>query len=247
MAIARFAASPSTIGGRDSGWPSGPVIPIFTTSFCRRKTSSPFRVHRGHRAQLEGAAEAVHQRLVVAHDGVLVGHEVLETVHALFADEGAHVLAHRFAPPCDRDVEAVIRRGLLRPSAPLPVRVHQRLLRVRDHEVDDARRAAREPGGGAGEEIVGGHRPHERQLHVRVRVDAARDHVLAARVELLGIRGRLRRRVVAYRRDASIDAKHVSLELAVGVDDGAATNEEGIGHFASSGSGIRILPLIPMP
>jgi len=42
MAMARLAASPSTIGGRDSGWPSGPVMPILATSFCSRKTSSPF-------------------------------------------------------------------------------------------------------------------------------------------------------------------------------------------------------------
>jgi hypothetical protein len=51
-------------------------------------------VHGGHGAQLQRAAEAVHQGLVVAHDGVLVGHEVLEAVHALLAHQGAHVGVH---------------------------------------------------------------------------------------------------------------------------------------------------------
>src|SRR3546814_1895109 len=32
----------STAGGRDSGWPSGPVMPCFSSSCCRWNTSSPF-------------------------------------------------------------------------------------------------------------------------------------------------------------------------------------------------------------
>jgi hypothetical protein len=48
-------------------------------------------VHGRHRAELERALEAVHQRLVVAHDGVLVGHEVLEAVDAFLAHQRAHV------------------------------------------------------------------------------------------------------------------------------------------------------------
>ncbi|MCI0467738.1 MAG: CRISPR-associated endonuclease Cas2 [Beijerinckiaceae bacterium] len=39
---AKTEASPSTSGGRDSGWPSGPVMPRFNISCCRWNTSSPF-------------------------------------------------------------------------------------------------------------------------------------------------------------------------------------------------------------
>ncbi len=42
MRIARFAASPSTSGGRDSGCASGPVIPRASSAFCSWNTSSPF-------------------------------------------------------------------------------------------------------------------------------------------------------------------------------------------------------------
>ena len=50
MRIARLAASPSTSGGRDSGCPSGPVIPIPKISSCSRATSSPFSACTVHSA-----------------------------------------------------------------------------------------------------------------------------------------------------------------------------------------------------
>ena len=49
-------------------------------------------------AQLARAAEAVHQRLVIGHDGILVGHEVLEAVHAVFLHQRAHVAMDRLVP-----------------------------------------------------------------------------------------------------------------------------------------------------
>ena len=52
-----------------------------------------------------------------------------------------------------------------------------------DGEVDDRRRAAEGRRPGAGVEGVAGGGAAERQLHVRVRVDPARDHVLAGRVD----------------------------------------------------------------
>ena len=58
----------------------------------------------------------VHQLLVVDHDGVLVGHEVLEAVDAVLAHERAHVVAHLLVPPGDRDMEGVVAGRLLRPS-----------------------------------------------------------------------------------------------------------------------------------
>jgi hypothetical protein len=103
---------------------------------------------------------------------------------------------------------------------------------IRDHEVDDARRAAGEDRRRPGEEIIGRDRSHERELHVRMRIDAARDHVLAARIELFrrspAPSPRRRRRPP---RCGPSDAQHVGLELAVGVDDGAAAYQEGCRSF----------------
>jgi hypothetical protein len=48
-------------------------------------------VHGAQGAQLAGAGEAVHQHLVVRHDGVLVGHEVLEAVDAVLLAAASHV------------------------------------------------------------------------------------------------------------------------------------------------------------
>jgi hypothetical protein len=99
MAMARLAASPSTAGGRDSGWPSGPGDAHLQHLLLQQKHQfAVLGVHGGHGAQLQRALEAVHQRFVVAHDGVLVGHEVLEAVHALVADQCAHVTLARSRP-----------------------------------------------------------------------------------------------------------------------------------------------------
>jgi len=187
-------------------------------------------VHGGHGAEFERALEAVHQGFVVAHDGVFVGHEVLEAVHALLLHQRAHVGAHLLAPPGDGDVKAVVRRRLGGPAAPLAVGVEQGLLRVGDDEVDDARRAAGQARGRAREEVVHGRRAHEGQLHVRVRVYAAGQQVLAARVEHAGACGCLRRGVGAHGGDAARDAQHVGTLGAVGVDDDAAADQKGLGH-----------------
>jgi hypothetical protein len=65
-------------------------------------------VHRGHGTELQGAAETVDQRFVVAHDGVLVGHEVLEAVDTLVLDQCAHVGLHRLVPPGHGHMETVV-------------------------------------------------------------------------------------------------------------------------------------------
>ena len=190
MAMARFAASPSTIGGPRQRVPFGAGDAALQHLLLQQVDElAVLGVHRRHGAELEGALEAVHQRLVVAHDGVLVGHEVLEAVDAFLAYERAHVGMHAFAPPGDGDVKAVVAGRFLGPAAPHAVGVHQRLLWIGNDEVDDARRPAAESGGGAREEVVGGRRAHERQLHVGVRVDAAGHHVAAAGVERLGAGG----------------------------------------------------------
>ena len=113
------------------------------------------------RAQLARPEEAFHQDLVIRHDGVLVGHEMLEAVDAVLADERSHVLGHALVPPGDGDVEAVIGRGFLRPAPPFAIGLEQVLLGARDDEIDDHRRAARRRRRGAGEKILRRHRPHE--------------------------------------------------------------------------------------
>ena len=142
-------------------------------------------VHRGQRPQLQRACEAVHQHLVVGHDRVLVGHEVLEAVHAVLVHQRAHVFMYGLVPPGDGDMEAVVGGRLLGPAAPFLVRLQQVLFRRRDHEVDDHRRAAGEARGSAAVEVLARHGSHEGQLHMRVRVDPARHDILPAGIYCL--------------------------------------------------------------
>ncbi len=187
------------------------------------------RVYGRDCAKFDAAAEALHQRFIIGHDGVLVRHEVLEAVHPMLAHQRAHVAVDRVVPPGDRDVEGVVAGGLVGPAAPLVIRLHQTLLGRRDHEVDDGGGAAGQSGRGAGKEIVLRHGAHERQIHVRVRIDPARYHVLAAGVDHLG---RMRRvQVLADGDDLVAVAQHIGPERAVRVDDGAAANNGGHRHL----------------
>ncbi len=77
------------------------------------------RVHGGHRTQLQAALEARDQGVVGGHDRVLVGHEMLEAVHPVVADQLGHFFADLFAPPGDRHVETVVAGAFLGPAAPL--------------------------------------------------------------------------------------------------------------------------------
>ena len=99
-------------------------------------------MHGGYRAQLQAAFEAGHQGIVGRHDRVLVGHEMLEAVDAVMADQLGHFLAHLLAPPGDRHVKAIVGRRLLCPAAPLVKGFEQGLLRVGNHEIDDRGGAA---------------------------------------------------------------------------------------------------------
>src|SRR6185503_8855623 len=155
--------------------------------------------------------------------GVLVRHEMFEAVDAVLAYQAHHVLAHALVPPGDGDVEGVVDHRLLRPLAPLVPGLHDALLRIGYHEVDDHGGAAGEPGGGAAVEIVAGHRAHERQLHVRVRIDAAGHDVLPARVDDLALRGRIE--LLADLRDLAVHAQHVAAVRLVRRDDRAALDQ----------------------
>ncbi|MDT4850132.1 hypothetical protein FQZ97_842730 [compost metagenome] len=190
------------------------------------------RMHRRHGAEFQRTLEALHQDLVVGHDRVLVGHEVLEAVHAVLVHQRAHVLVHAVVPPGHGHVKAVVAGGFLGPAAPHAKGVHQRLLRVGNHEVDDAGGATGQARRRAAEEVVGRHGAHEGQLHVGVRVDAAGHHVGAAGVDHLGARRHLQ--VGADLEDLVPLAEHVGTVLGIGVDHRAAANEygHGVGSFS---------------
>ena len=144
------------------------------------------------RAQLLAAREARQQLLVIQHDRALVGHEVLEAVDPVLAREHAHVLLDLLVPVGDRDVERIIRR---RPLAARCVQSRQASMgRPSGSGITKSMIIVVPPGERrrrAGEEVVGGHRPHEGQFHVGVRVDPARHHQRAAGVDDLGARRRL--------------------------------------------------------
>ena len=169
-----------------------------------------FCVHRHNRAELTSPREAVDQCLVVAHDRVLVGHEVLEAVDAMLLNKRFHVGVHGIIPPRNGNVERIIRNRFLGPPAPLLVRLHDVLLWVRDDEIYNHRRTAGEAGGGTGFEVFAGNSAHERQLHMRVWVDAARHNVLAA-----GIYGQSPFRCIesfAHSDNHAVLAKHIGPE-----------------------------------
>jgi hypothetical protein len=85
----------------------------------------------------------------------LVGHERLEARDALLAHARLHLGLRLVAEPGDGHMERVVGDGLPRLLVPLIEPVEQRLVAVRDHEVDDRRRAAMGRGDRACFEVVG--------------------------------------------------------------------------------------------
>ena len=199
-----------------------------------------FRMHGRHRAQLQAAFETRHQGVVGGHDRVLVGHEMLEAVDAMLADQFGHFFANLLAPPGDGDMEAVIRCRLLGPAAPLMKRFHQRLLRIGNHEVDDRRGATGKSRRGAAEKILAGHGAHEGQLHVRMRVDAAGHQVLAAAVEHFGVRRYIK--VVTDGLDHAVGAIDVGTITFIMGNKGGATDQQRHSEFLAGND--RLVPVL---
>ncbi len=73
-----------------------------------------FGVHIADRTELQRAADAVQQHVVIDHQRALVGHEVLEAVHAVLARQGAHLVGHLIGPRGYRDMKPVVGGGLFR-------------------------------------------------------------------------------------------------------------------------------------
>ena len=147
---------------------------------------------------------------------------MLEAVDAAIEALG-HLLRGAIGPAGDRDVEAVVGAGLLRPLRPLVERVGQALLRRGDAHVDQHGGAAGQRRRGAGEEVLDRDRAHEGHLHVGVRVDAARDDQRAAGFDDLGPAGRLQ--PLADRHDLAVRAQHVRPEAAVRIDHRPAAHQ----------------------
>ena len=153
-------------------------------------------VHHHERAGLRGDLHRPEERLVVDHQRALVGHEELVGGDPLVGQRGqlleraalvqvgdGHVVAH---------VDHLLADGL---RAPVGDRVGEgRAVRL-DDEVDVRGRPAEGRRGLARLDVVDRDRPAEGHVEVRVRVDEARQHVLAARVDhLVGARRRATRR-----------------------------------------------------
>ena len=154
-----------------------------------------------------------------------IGREQLEVGHAL-GDQLVHLGQRRVVDVAHDHVEAVVgdgvALGLGQPGVePLAEGVALGL----DGEVDDRRRPAEGRGPRAGLEGVLGERPAERQLHVGVRVDPARDDVLAGRVDRLVRRHRRTGRIAPDLGDGLAVDQDVGLVRAIGRDDRAVGDE----------------------
>ena len=140
-------------------------------------------MHSHNCTELQCFGETVNKNFIVSHDGAFVGHEVLETVNAVFLDQGLHVLFDRVVPPGDRDMKRIVSHGFLRPLAPLLVGLQDVLLWIRNNEIDDHRRPAGKACCRARVKVFAGNRAHEGELHMGMRVDSARHDILTAGVD----------------------------------------------------------------
>ena len=202
----------------------GPRDALFEQLFLQAEHElAVFGMHGRYRAEFQRTRKAVHEYFVVGHDGALVRHEVLEAVDAVIANQRAHVLVDAVVPPGHGNVERIVGHRFLGPVAPLVIGLEQVLLRIRNGEVDDHRRAAREARGRARVEILGRHGAHEWQLHVRVRVDPAGHYELSARVDDRCTFGCIE--IFAHGSDNAVLAQYVRPEGLFSVDDGAALDE----------------------
>ena len=140
------------------------------------------RVHHDQRARLPRLAHRAEDRRVVEHEHAGVGHEELERRDAL-PDQLVHLLQDLVVHLADDHVEAVVGDGVLRLREPAIETLSQPLAVVLQREVDDRRGAAERGRAGPRLEVVRAEAAAERQLHVRVHVDAAGHHVAPGRVD----------------------------------------------------------------
>lgn len=195
-------------------------------------------VHHDQPAVAGSLLHGAQDLAVVAVEDPRIRHEQLEGGDA-FGDEAVHLLERGRVHVCEDHVEGVV-DGAVAVGLGVPgvEPFAQGLAHALDGEVDDGGRAAPGGGAGAGLEGVGGVRSAERHLHVGVPVDAARDDVLARRVDppvgapALGGVGS----VGGERDDTAALDEHVGVDL-VGRGDDQATVDDGATHGISSTRG----------
>ncbi len=184
-------------------------------------------VHHDQAAVLVGLLHGPEDGPVVAQEDARVGGEELEVGDAL-VDQLVH-LGQRAGRDVRHDhVEAVVDgRVAFRLGHPRVEPLAQRLALRLDGKVEDRRRAAERGRASAGLERVLGEGAAEGQLHVRVDVDRARDHVLARRIDGLVETGAQvgSGEPTPDSHDLLAIDQDVSLRRSVGVDDGAVRNE----------------------
>ena len=145
------------------------------------------RVHHHERARIVRGLHRAEERVVVDHDGALVGHEELVRGDSLVGQLRELLEAAAVVQVGDADVEADVDHGL-RPLDLLEVvleRLRERRAGRLHAEVDVRRRAAEGGRRRTRGEVVAGDRAAEVHLEVRVRVDRAREDELPCCVDHL--------------------------------------------------------------
>ena len=107
---------------------------------------------------------------------------MFEAVDAVISYQRTHVSMDGFVPPGNGDMKAVVRYRFLSPFTPLSIGIKNVLLWIRNDEIDDHGGTASETRSRTGFEIFAGHRSHEGQLHVGMRVYTAGHYILSASV-----------------------------------------------------------------
>ena len=185
-------------------------------------------MHADEPAVLGGPGDRFEDRAVVDLENAGVRHEQLERGDALF-DHDVHLFEDFVRDVANDHVQAVVDRGL---AAGLPQpRVARRLERLAHslhREVDDRGGAAERRGHGTRVEVVRREGPTEGELHVGMHVDAARDHVLACRIDAFRAR---RLEVLPDHRDLLVLDEHVGLVGIRGGDD-CSVGDERLPHVA---------------
>src|SRR5690606_9947492 len=188
-------------------------------------------VHHDQAAVVGGALHGAQDLPVVAVEDARVGHELLEAGDP-FVHQEIHLLERVVVHVGDDHVEAVVDGAVaLGLGVPGVEALAQGAADALHREVDDGGGAAPGGGPGAGPEGVGGAGAAERQLHVGVRVGAAREHVLPGGVsgavggERLGGRGA----GGGEGGDAAVLDQDVGVDLVRGGDD-ESTPDDGTAH-----------------
>ncbi len=106
---------------------------------------------------------------------------------------------------------------------------HQRLLGVGNHEIDDRCSAPGQARRRAAEEVFTGDCAHERQLHVRMGVDAAGHQVLAATIEHFDAGRNIQ--VFTNGLDHAVGTQHIGAVTFIMGNNGGTTDQQRHSEF----------------